>query len=94
MDSSTDKAQTTDPAANNAAVAVSIGYPAVEAAVKKLADANIDMKHLSMVGKGHHTVKDSMRAHETAIEADGFLRERCLSFLSCRGLPCRPNTRP
>ena len=45
----------TDPANNNAVIAVFINHPAAEAAVKKLAGAGIDMKHLSVVGKGYHT---------------------------------------
>jgi hypothetical protein len=45
----------TDPASSNAVIAVFTDHPAAEAAVKKLVDAGIDMKHLSVVGKGHHT---------------------------------------
>lgn len=40
---------------NNAVIAVFDNHQAAEAAVKKLADAGIDMKHLSVVGKGYHT---------------------------------------
>jgi hypothetical protein len=36
-------------------VAVFADHQAADAAVKKLADAGIDMKHLSIVGKGYHT---------------------------------------
>jgi hypothetical protein len=39
----------------NAVVAVFADHLAAEAAIKKLADAGIDMKHLSIVGKGYHT---------------------------------------
>ncbi|MFY9626999.1 MAG: hypothetical protein WAK03_02450 [Methylocystis sp.] len=35
-------------------VAVFAGHQAAEDAVKKLADAGIDIKHLSVVGKGYH----------------------------------------
>jgi len=45
----------TDPANNNAVIAVFTDHPAAEAAVKKLAGAGIEMKHLSVVGKGYHT---------------------------------------
>ena len=41
--------------ASDAVIAVFADHPAAEAAVKKLADAGIDMKHLSVVGKGYHT---------------------------------------
>jgi hypothetical protein len=40
---------------NNAVIAVFTDHPGAEAAVKKLADAGIDIKHLSVVGKGYHT---------------------------------------
>jgi hypothetical protein len=40
---------------NNAVIAVFTDHPAAEAAVKKLAQAGIDIKHLSVVGKGYHT---------------------------------------
>ena len=40
---------------NNAVIAVFTDHPAAEAAVKKLADGGIDIKHLSVVGKGYHT---------------------------------------
>ncbi|MEO8859596.1 MAG: DUF1269 domain-containing protein [Burkholderiaceae bacterium] len=40
---------------NNAVIAVFSDHPGAEAAVKKLAEAGIDMKHLSVVGKGYHT---------------------------------------
>ena len=40
---------------NNAVIAVFNDHPAAEAAVKKLAQAGIDIKHLSVVGKGYHT---------------------------------------
>jgi hypothetical protein len=40
---------------NNAVIAVFTDHQTAEAAVKKLADAGIDMKHLSVVGKGYHT---------------------------------------
>ena len=39
----------------NAVIAVFADHQGAEAAVKKLADAGIDMKHLSVVGKGYHT---------------------------------------
>src|ERR1700722_8298018 len=39
----------------NTVVAVFVDHQEAEAAVKKLADAGIDMKHLSVVGKGYHT---------------------------------------
>jgi hypothetical protein len=39
----------------NAVIAVFADHEAAEAAVKKLADGGIDMKHLSVVGKGYHT---------------------------------------
>jgi hypothetical protein len=55
MYDSTDNTNNTDPAANNAVIAVFTDHPAAEAAVKKLAEAGIDMKHLSVVGKGYHT---------------------------------------
>jgi hypothetical protein len=45
----------TDPANNNAVIAVFTDHSAAEAAVKKLAEAGIDMKYLSVVGKGYHT---------------------------------------
>jgi hypothetical protein len=44
--------QMTEP---NAVIAVFADHQGAEAAVKKLADAGIDMKHLSVVGKGYHT---------------------------------------
>lgn len=40
---------------NNSVIAVFTEHQAAEAAVKKLAEAGIDMKHLSVVGKGYHT---------------------------------------
>jgi hypothetical protein len=40
---------------SNAVIAVFADHQGAEAAVKKLADAGIDMKHLSVVGKGYHT---------------------------------------
>ena len=40
---------------NNAVIAVFTDHQGAEAAVKKLADAGIDIKHLSVVGKGYHT---------------------------------------
>lgn len=36
-------------------IAVFTGHQGAETAVKKLAGAGIDMKHLSVVGKGYHT---------------------------------------
>lgn len=36
-------------------VAVFVDHQGAEAAVKKLASAGIDMKHLSVIGKGYHT---------------------------------------
>ncbi len=39
----------------NAVIAVFADHQSAESAVKKLADAGIDMKHLSVVGKGYHT---------------------------------------
>jgi hypothetical protein len=36
-------------------IAVFADHQGAEAAVKKLAEAGIDMKHLSVVGKGYHT---------------------------------------
>lgn len=36
-------------------IAVFGDHPGAEAAVKKLADGGIEMKHLSVVGKGYHT---------------------------------------
>jgi hypothetical protein len=55
MNDSTENTNNTDPAAHNAVIAVFTNHPAAEAAVKKLADAGIDTKHLSVVGKGYHT---------------------------------------
>ncbi|MEO7548987.1 MAG: DUF1269 domain-containing protein [Ramlibacter sp.] len=40
---------------DNAVIAVFTDHQAAEVAVKKLADAGIDIKHLSVVGKGYHT---------------------------------------
>ena len=39
----------------NSVIAVFPGHNGAEAAVKKLASAGIEMKHLSVVGKGYHT---------------------------------------
>ena len=39
----------------NSVVAVFPDHKSAEAAVKKLASEGIDMKHLSVVGKGYHT---------------------------------------
>lgn len=39
----------------NSVIAVFADHQGAEAAVKKLADAGIDMKNLSVVGKGYHT---------------------------------------
>lgn len=39
----------------NALVAVFDDHQAADAAIKRLADAGIEMKHLSIVGKGYHT---------------------------------------
>ena len=39
----------------NAVIAIFPDHQAAEAAIKKLADAKIDMKHLSIVGKGYQT---------------------------------------
>jgi hypothetical protein len=36
-------------------IAVFVEHQAAEAAVKKLADGGIDMKHLSLIGRGYHT---------------------------------------
>jgi hypothetical protein len=36
-------------------VAVFADHQGAEAAIKKLAEARIDMKHLSVVGRGYHT---------------------------------------
>jgi len=40
---------------SNSVIAVFSDHAGAEAAVKKLAAAGIDMKHLSVVGKGYHT---------------------------------------
>lgn len=45
----------TDKTGNNAVIAVFTDHQGAETAVKKLADAGIEMKHLSVVGKGYHT---------------------------------------
>ena len=45
----------TDNSSNSSVVAVFTDHQGAEAAVKKLADAGIDIKHLSVVGKGYHT---------------------------------------
>jgi hypothetical protein len=42
----------TDP---NSVVAIFADHETAESAVKKLADGGIDIKHLSVVGKGYHT---------------------------------------
>ena len=39
----------------NAVIAVFADHQGADAAVKKLADAGIDMRHLSIVGQGYHT---------------------------------------
>jgi hypothetical protein len=39
----------------NVVIAVFVDHQGAEAAVKKLASAGIEMKHLSVVGKGYHT---------------------------------------
>src|SRR5579863_1334269 len=39
----------------NAVIATFADHQAAEAAIKKLADAKIDMKHLSIIGKGYQT---------------------------------------
>jgi len=39
----------------NTVVAVFDDHQAADAAIRKLADAGIEMKHLSIVGKGYHT---------------------------------------
>jgi hypothetical protein len=39
----------------NSVVAVVADHQTAEAAIKKLASTGIDMKHLSIVGKGYHT---------------------------------------
>ena len=39
----------------DAVIAVFANHQSAEAAVKKLAKSNIDMKHLSIVGRGYHT---------------------------------------
>lgn len=40
---------------NSSVIAVFADHEQAEAAVRKLADAGIDIKHLSVVGKGYHT---------------------------------------
>ena len=40
---------------NNAVIAVFTDHQGADAAVRKLAESGIDMKHLSVVGKGYHT---------------------------------------
>ncbi|MGP0093329.1 MAG: hypothetical protein ACLPKB_25810 [Xanthobacteraceae bacterium] len=40
---------------SDAVIAVFADHQGAEAAVKKLAEGGIDMKHLSVVGKGYHT---------------------------------------
>ncbi len=39
----------------NAVIAVFADHQGADAAIRKLADAGIDMKHLSVVGKGYHS---------------------------------------
>jgi hypothetical protein len=51
---------------NNAVIAVFTDHEGAEAAVKKLADAGIDMKHLSVVGKGYHTDEKVVGFYNTA----------------------------
>ncbi len=45
----------TDKTDNNVVVAMFTDHQGADAAVRKLADVGIDMKHLSVVGKGYHT---------------------------------------
>jgi hypothetical protein len=49
------KTRTAEMTENNVVVAVFGDHQGADAAVKKLANAGIDMKHLSVVGKGYHT---------------------------------------
>jgi hypothetical protein len=50
---------------NNALIAVFADHQAAEAAVKKLAAAGIDIKHLSVVGKGYHTDENVVGFYNT-----------------------------
>ncbi len=50
---------------NNAVIAVFTDHQAAEAAVKELAGAGIDMKHLSVVGKGYHTEESVVGFYNT-----------------------------
>ena len=36
-------------------IAVFVDHQGAEAAIKKLAEGGIDMKHLSLIGKGYHS---------------------------------------
>lgn len=49
----------------NAVIAVFSEHQAAEAAVKKLAEAGIDMKHLSVIGKGYHTEESVIGFYNT-----------------------------
>jgi hypothetical protein len=51
---------------NNAVIAVFTDHQGADAAVKKLADAGIDIKHLSVVGKGYHTDEKVVGFYNTA----------------------------
>jgi hypothetical protein len=50
---------------NNAVIAVFTDHQTAEAAVKELAGAGIDMKHLSVVGKGYHTEESVVGFYNT-----------------------------
>ena len=50
---------------NNAAVAVFPSHPAAEAAIRKLAESGLDMKHFSIVGKGYHTEEKPLGFYNT-----------------------------
>lgn len=50
---------------NDAIVAVFAGHQGAEAAVRKLADAGLDIKHFSIVGKGYHTEENVVGFYNT-----------------------------
>ena len=50
---------------NDAIVAVFNGHHETEAAIRKLADAGLDIKHFSIVGKGYHTEENVVGFYNT-----------------------------
>ena len=63
----------------NSVVAVFASHQAAEAAVKQLTDAGIEMKHLSIAGKGYHTDEKVVGFYNTDSSPRGACRRTWIS---------------